>query len=220
MEERVNPKQLISSVAILSSLSACGGGAASSPNPAPPAAQAPVASVPPPAPPPAPIQLIEFSGQSNSGQGGLGVTLDANASFPNVLQFAGPGKASYGAALQAASDFTQFEPASDDPAGPGQYLATMAGFAMGDASPTATLLVHTDWFGGTPISGFVEGSDNFANTVQAMATAKTLATAGVERSSAPGTSGCKGNRTPPAVRITRASSALTSTASSQPSPMR
>jgi hypothetical protein len=127
----------------------------------------------PPPSEPAPIQLILVGGQSNAGLGGVYPTLESRPLYPNVQQFAGAAKAGLGWAAQSEQDFTALETAYDDLEGGGQYVATMAGLAMGAGG--AEYLVRTDWYGGRAIEFFVEGTINFQNTLHAARAAKRLA---------------------------------------------
>jgi hypothetical protein len=128
--------------------------------------------VQPPSQPP-PIQLILVAGQSNAGLGGVDPTREGRQLFPNVRQFAGGAKAGLGFALQTEQDFAALEPAHDDLVGGGQYIATMAGLAMGQDG--TDYIVRTDWYPGRPIEYFVDGTVNFHNTRQAARGAKLLA---------------------------------------------
>jgi hypothetical protein len=123
---------------------------------------------------PPPIQLILVGGQSNAGLGGFDPTRESRQLFPNVRQFAGGGKAGQGWSPQSEQDFAALEPAHDDMLGGGQYVATMAGLAMGRRRG-AEYIVRTDWLGGSPIGSFVEGTVHFRNTLQAARGAKVLA---------------------------------------------
>lgn len=131
---------------------------------------------------PTPLRIIAVGGQSNSGQGGAGVTLESEARFPgHVLQFSGAGKSGLGYEAQSVAVLTDFEAANDPLAGPGQFVATMLGFAiegMVHRDPiidSPGFLMRTDWHGGAAISSFLEGSINYTNTMQAMSRAVTVA---------------------------------------------
>lgn len=130
----------------------------------------------PDATPPEPgvVEFIAFAGQSNAGNGGLGLTVEAQPRFANVYQFAGPGKAGLGSVSQNPLHLQALELAQDAPGGPGQWAQTLAGFAIADAVPGTEYLLRTDWFGGQPIASFLPGSTHFANTVQALAAGRAL----------------------------------------------
>jgi hypothetical protein len=122
---------------------------------------------------PPPLQLILVGGQSNAGLGGSDPTRESRPLFPNVRQFAGGAKAGLGWELQPEQAFAALEPAYDDMLGGGQYIATMAGLAMGQDGDE--YIVRTDWFGGRPIEYFVKGTIHYRNTLQAARSAKSLA---------------------------------------------
>jgi len=122
---------------------------------------------------PPPIQLVMVAGQSNAGMGGHDSTRETRQLFPNVRQIANGAKAGLGWLPYSQQDFVALEAAYDGASEGGQYIATMAGFALGKDG--AEYIVRTDWAGGRPIEYFVEGSINFRNTLQAVRSAKLLA---------------------------------------------
>lgn len=123
---------------------------------------------------PSRIQLIELAGQSNAGAGGVSPLLETRPLASNVLQFSGPGKFGYGSKPQPLSELTSFEPVRDVTGS--HYVSTLLGLAIGHNSAD-TYLMRTDWYGGRPLDSFFEGSTNFANTIQAMTAAKSVAAA-------------------------------------------
>ena len=119
-----------------------------------------------------PVRLLAFGGQSNAGAGGRGTTMESQARFPNVRQFAGAGKAGLGSEPQAAAALGPLVPAFDAADGGGQWPQTMAGFAIAATQPGVELVLRTDWYGGQAISAFLPGTTHFANSLQAFAAAR------------------------------------------------